>query len=96
MIARLASLVESHGFQYSILGVIVLAAVLVGIETSPSIMAAKAPRIMSAAGISPSVRERRQSRMTSVIDGVSADLTGMRHRCQHPVAMFTTSHPAAE
>ena len=39
MIVRLASLVESHGFQYSILGVIVLAAVLVGIETSPSIMA---------------------------------------------------------
>ena len=39
MIARLASLVESHGFQYGILGVIVLAAVLVGIETLPSVVA---------------------------------------------------------
>jgi len=39
MIARLASLVESHGFQYGILGVIVLAAVLVGIETLPSAVA---------------------------------------------------------
>ena len=39
MIARLAYLVESHGFQYGILGVIVLAAVLVGIETSPSMVA---------------------------------------------------------
>ena len=39
MSGRLICLVESPGFQYGILGVIVLAALLVGIETSSSITA---------------------------------------------------------